>query len=110
MFWLKRKHCCKQAEEGVLPLEGSIPDMWSTTEMYLKLQRVYRARAEADAAKVLSIAQALQKDLGPSSTDLTEFSRHFCRHASHLRVARFRPLQLELSNPHNMGCLMEVWV
>lgn len=33
---------------GLLPLEGSIPDMHASTQLYLDLQRLYREKAEAD--------------------------------------------------------------
>ena len=33
---------------GLLPLEGSIPDMHASTQLYLDLQRLYRDKAEAD--------------------------------------------------------------
>jgi hypothetical protein len=32
---------------GQLPLEGSIPDMHASTQQYLELQRIYRAKADA---------------------------------------------------------------
>ncbi|XP_062002701.1 NEDD8-activating enzyme E1 regulatory subunit AXR1-like [Rosa rugosa] len=33
---------------GEAPLEGSIPDMTSSTEHYVALQKIYQAKAEAD--------------------------------------------------------------
>ncbi|KAB1201968.1 NEDD8-activating enzyme E1 regulatory subunit [Morella rubra] len=39
---------------GEAPLEGSIPDMTSSTELYVNLQNIYQAKAEAD---FLSIEQ-----------------------------------------------------
>uniref|UniRef100_A0A2N9I6X7 NEDD8-activating enzyme E1 regulatory subunit n=1 Tax=Fagus sylvatica TaxID=28930 RepID=A0A2N9I6X7_FAGSY len=33
---------------GEAPLEGSIPDMTSSTELYINLQNIYQAKAEAD--------------------------------------------------------------
>jgi hypothetical protein len=37
---------------GAMPLEGTIPDMTSTTEFYMALQRVYQDKAAADAEAV----------------------------------------------------------
>lgn len=36
--------------EGNVPLEGAIPDMHADSAQYLALQRLYREKAEADAA------------------------------------------------------------
>ena len=46
------------------PAQGSIPDMTATTESFLALQRLYRERAEADAAVLERHARALLQALG----------------------------------------------
>lgn len=37
---------------GRLPLDGVIPDMTATTELYLEMQRIYQAQAAADREAV----------------------------------------------------------
>ncbi|KAG7730097.1 hypothetical protein KL933_001177 [Ogataea haglerorum] len=43
-------------KHGVLPLSGSLPDMASNTEEYLKLQSIYRAKHEADKEELKGLA------------------------------------------------------
>jgi len=42
----------------VLPLDGDLPDMTSSTEAFVALQRQYRAAAEAEAREVSGLASA----------------------------------------------------
>lgn len=78
---------------GQPPLEGSLPDMHSTTQRYLELQRVYRDKAEADVAALTRHVAALLKSVGrdAGSIPVAEVKR-FCKHARQLRVVRCRPL------------------
>ncbi|KAK9831545.1 hypothetical protein WJX81_007869 [Elliptochloris bilobata] len=78
---------------GDLPLEGSIPDMTATTEAFLALQRLYRERAEADAAAVEARAAALLKRLGRDPGQLQRAAvRLFAKNARNLHVVRWRRL------------------
>ncbi|PSC68884.1 NEDD8-activating enzyme E1 regulatory subunit [Micractinium conductrix] len=85
-----------QEGQGQLPLEGSIPDMHASTQAYLDLQRIYHAKAEADAAAVEAHARALLEAAGrdPASLPASEV-RHFCKHARYLRIVRCRSLEEE---------------
>lgn len=47
-----------------LPLNGKIPDMTADTDSYIKMQGVYRAKAERDRKELLSNALALAEKLG----------------------------------------------
>ena len=75
-------------------MQGSIPDMTSTTDMYLQLQRTYWRKAEADAAAVEGHVQALLTSIGrdvqsiPHSTIL-----HFMKNARNLRHCPLHPKQ-----------------
>ncbi|GBF88159.1 NEDD8-activating enzyme E1 regulatory subunit [Raphidocelis subcapitata] len=83
---------------GCLPLEGSIPDMHATTDLYLRLQRVYRAEAEAHAAAVEAHAARMLAAAGrPGGGVAAGAARHFCRNARNLRVVRYRTLAEEVA-------------
>lgn len=94
--------------DGGLPLEGSIPDMTSTTELYLSLQRVYRARADTHCAAVLAHAHASLKTLGRNASEVKmEDARLVCRNARHLRIVRRPPVVRPASEMH-VDCLKRV--
>ncbi|CAK0763153.1 hypothetical protein CVIRNUC_003029 [Coccomyxa viridis] len=81
---------------GSLPLEGAIPDMTSTTQMYLQLQRTYRRKAEADAAAVKAHTQALLTSIGRSPQSIsTAAISAFVKNARNLRVVRYCTLEEE---------------
>lgn len=68
--------------------QGSIPDMTATTELYLRVQKLYRDRAEQDvaavAAHVSRLLQSLQRD--PHSISGASI-RNFVKNARNLRCA-----------------------
>lgn len=70
-----------------LPLEGSIPDMTSTTDLYLQLQRLYRDKAEADVAALAGHVRTILASLGRDKESIsTEAIRHFAKNARNLQV------------------------
>jgi amyloid beta precursor protein binding protein 1 len=78
------------------PLEGSLPDMASTTAAYVALQRCYRDKAVADAAAVAAHAKSVLRKLGRDENEVSaEEVRRACRHARHVRVVRFKSLAEE---------------
>lgn len=84
-----------QEGQGTLPLEGSIPDMTATTELYLKLQRIYREKADRDIALVEQHVQEILQRIGrPADSISHDAIRHFCKNARNLRVVTYRPLQV----------------
>ncbi|KAG2486394.1 hypothetical protein HYH03_014972 [Edaphochlamys debaryana] len=84
--------------QGTLPLEGSIPDMHATTDLYLKLQAVYREKAERDTAAVEAHVRQILGRLGrPADSISRETIKLYCRHARHLRCVRYRSLAEECS-------------
>jgi hypothetical protein len=94
----------EQEGAGALPLEGSIPDMTATTELYLQLQRIYRSKADEHCAAVLQHTQDLLAECGHDRGDVQmEDVKAFCRNARHLRVLRFRCIAAEASAVHADG-------
>ena len=75
--------------EGMLPLEGTIPDMTATTELYLQLQRVYRTRADSHIEAVQAHCKALLKNVGRAEDGISlEYIKLLCKNARHVRVVR----------------------
>lgn len=80
---------------GVLPLSGEIPDMTATTDRYVSLLRLYRAKHAKDVAAVWGYVRALLEAKGiplhgaGSIPGLDEdFVRETCKNARFLRVFR----------------------
>mmetsp|Transcript_8982 Transcript_8982/g.19249 ORF Transcript_8982/g.19249 Transcript_8982/m.19249 type:complete len:537 (+) Transcript_8982:66-1676(+) len=98
----------EQEGEGHLPLEGVIPDMHSTTDLYLRLQRVYKERADRDVRAVEGHVRAILGRIGrePSSIPL-EAVRYYCRNARNLRVVRYRTLSEEYGGDSGRGSLLQ---
>lgn len=100
-FWIMvaaLKAFVENEGRGALPLEGSIPDMHATTELYLRVLQLYRERAERDVAAVEAHARRLLQRLGrPADALPHDTVRLCCKHARHLRCIRFRTLAQETS-------------
>lgn len=86
--------------EGEAPLEGSIPDMTSSTELYVTLQKIYQAKAEADFLAIEQHVGDIIKKIGrdPDSISKT-IIKTFCKNARKLTVCRYRPLEDEFNSP-----------
>lgn len=66
---------------GETPLEGSIPDMTSSTELYVNLQKIYQAKAEADflvmEKRVRNLLEKIGRDPASiSKTNIKSFSKN----------------------------------
>jgi len=59
------------AEAKRLPVSGVVPDMVSTTDSFLDLQRIYVAKAEADRAKMREIVNQVCRDRGLPENHVT---------------------------------------
>ncbi|EFJ45116.1 hypothetical protein VOLCADRAFT_82490 [Volvox carteri f. nagariensis] len=98
-FWVMvaaLKEFVEDEGAGTLPLEGSIPDMHATTDMYLRVQHLYREKAERDVAAVEAHVRQLLARLGqPADSISHDTVRLYCRHARHLRCVRYRTLAEE---------------
>eukprot|EP00252_Welwitschia_mirabilis_P011517 TRINITY_DN25784_c0_g1_i2.p1 TRINITY_DN25784_c0_g1~~TRINITY_DN25784_c0_g1_i2.p1 ORF type:complete len:527 (-),score=124.25 TRINITY_DN25784_c0_g1_i2:341-1921(-) len=86
--------------EGESPLEGSIPDMTSSTEYYVSLQKVYQAKAEADYLAMEHRVRKILKIIGRQPESITSASiKTFCKNARKITVCRFRSLEEEFESP-----------
>ncbi|KAK3184372.1 hypothetical protein Dsin_031658 [Dipteronia sinensis] len=85
---------------GEAPLEGSIPDMTSSTEHYVILQKIYQAKAEADFLSIEQRVRNILKKLGREPESISKATiKSFCRNARKLKVCRYRLIEDEFSNP-----------
>ena len=102
-FWLLAKavkEFVANEGEGQLPLRGSIPDMTSSSDMYIDLQRVYQARARRDVESVAGHLSQILISMGrPSNSISMGEIKKFCHNSSFLRQVCFRSLSEEYSSP-----------
>lgn len=98
-FWILVKALKEFVEnegEGCLPVRGVIPDMTSDTQNYVKLQNIYKEKAEEDAHIIFLRVQEILSKLGKSLNSITEQEiKVFCKNAHCLRVLCGRSLKDE---------------
>ncbi|KAH9617913.1 hypothetical protein KSS87_006386 [Heliosperma pusillum] len=86
---------------GEVPLEGSIPDMTSSTEHYVNLQKVYQAKAEADFIAMEQHVQNILKKIGKDLHSISKtIIKSFCKNARKLIVCRYRMVEEEFNSPN----------
>lgn len=49
------------AQHGRLPVPGNIPDMKAESDVYVRLQHIYKKKAQEDAAEVMTMVQSIAK-------------------------------------------------
>lgn len=88
------------ANEGSLPLRGSIPDMISSSKYYIDLQRVYQKKAQSDIATFTSYLNQVLGSVGkPPDAVSDKQVKLFCRNAAFLRLVQSRSLSDEYNHP-----------
>lgn len=88
----------REQNDGAMPLEGSIPDMTSSTDAYVALQKLYKEKAEEDASAVYGHAQALLGEAGLNKETVSmEQARLFCKNCRHVRALHMQPFRAECS-------------
>ena len=74
-FWLlvrALKEFVASEGKGLLPLRGTIPDMTSSSDMYIQLQRIYQAQAWADMEALTGHLCQVLVNLSKSSSTVTK--------------------------------------
>lgn len=98
-FWIlvkALKEFVGKEGEGNLPVRGVIPDMTSDTQNYVKLQNIYKEKAEEDVHVIFLRVQEILVKLGKSPNTITQQEvKVFCKNAHCLRVLRGRSLKEE---------------
>ncbi|KAK1431880.1 hypothetical protein QVD17_08644 [Tagetes erecta] len=85
---------------GEAPLEGSIPDMTSSTELYVNLQKLYQAKAEADFLVVEQRVRNILKKIGRDPYSISKaVIKSFCKNARKLMVCRYKLIEEEFNSP-----------
>lgn len=66
----------------VLPVPGGLPDMKAQSDVYIKLQNIYKAKARQDAQEVLQTVRQLapDRDIDPTEVEL------FCTNARFIKL------------------------
>ncbi|KAJ2579620.1 hypothetical protein GGH95_003011, partial [Coemansia sp. RSA 1836] len=100
-FWLLvralRAYVHSDYARGMLPLNGSIPDMKADTKGYIALQRIYKQKAAEDVAQFATHVSRGLTDAGlPADYISSDEIAVFCRNASNLRLLRFTSLHDEI--------------
>lgn len=95
-FWLIVKAVREfviSRNDGRLPVSGSIPDMISSSEEYLKLQSIYAKKAREDIDSIFSIVQTLidSSSCSPGSS-LYDETKLICRNIRDLSVIHSSPI------------------
>ncbi|KAL2920288.1 hypothetical protein HK105_200361 [Polyrhizophydium stewartii] len=98
-FWLlvaALKRFVAHEGNGLLPVAGSLPDMKSDTDSFVKLQQIYRAKAREDTALVRAHLDHILVAVGRSTDSISdELVDRFCKNSSALAVIRYRSLEDE---------------
>jgi amyloid beta precursor protein binding protein 1 len=82
--------------EGKLPLMGSIPDMTSTTEGFIKLQQIYQNKSKEDIDRIADRVKNILNQIGKNSDSIPyEEIKTFCKNSYFLQVIRYRSLDEE---------------
>lgn len=69
-------------KHGQLPVPGGLPDMKAKSDVYIRLQNIYKAKARADAAEVLALTRS--HDGGSSATPAEV--ELFCKNAAFVKL------------------------
>ncbi|KAE8667684.1 NEDD8-activating enzyme E1 regulatory subunit [Hibiscus syriacus] len=84
---------------GEVPLEGSIPDMTSSSECYVSLQKICQNKSEADYHVIEERVRNILKKIGRDPHSIPKATmKSFCKNARKLKACRYRPIE-EYSNP-----------
>ncbi|KAJ6403920.1 hypothetical protein OIU84_012173 [Salix udensis] len=75
-------------------------DMTSSTELYVNLQKIYLAKAEADFLVLQQRVKSILKRIGRDPDSISKaMIKSFCKNARKLKVCRYRLIEDEFSNP-----------
>jgi len=84
---------------GYLPLVGVLPDISTKANIYVAMQKIFRAKAQADVEKFKKhLHDLLAKINRPKDDFEDDYINSFCRHAGSLRVIKFSPLHNEFDS------------
>jgi len=86
-------------KENRLPVSGVVPDMFSDSERFIKLQNLYREKAGQDAEIIQRKVHQVLESLGRPSESISEIEiKRFCREARFLKIQRGSNLSDEFNS------------
>ena len=87
-FWILVRSLKEFANQhNVLPLRGSLPDMFSDSKRYIELQNIYKNKAESDIQRVEELVQEALLDMQlPKEFISKEEIQTFCRNSAFLQI------------------------
>lgn len=92
------------------PLPGPIPDMTSTTDMYVELQRLYQQQAESDCKQLKALLQVLLVGAGRAEDAISdEEIEIFCKNAATLLSLHTSTLENEMMTVTSSGAFFFVF-
>ncbi|KAN0060147.1 hypothetical protein ACQY0O_008121 [Thecaphora frezii] len=83
-----------------LPLSGSLPDMKATSDIYVRLQSCYRAKAASDLAEFAKILEAVAAQAGVAGAIGQDEVEAFVKHAGYLKLIRGRSERQRFESPN----------
>lgn len=84
-FWIITEAVKKFYEQHKeLPLPGSVPDMKAQSEVYVKLQNIYKAKARKDIAEVKKAVEAHPRGHEVDSQEIETY----CKNAAFIKLVR----------------------
>jgi len=89
------------ANEGKnkLPLMGTLPDMTSTTEYYIGLQKIYQEKATHDVITVTkNVHDTLNKLNKPVDSISSDYIKLFCKNINTINIIKYKSLESEYNN------------
>ena len=99
-FWILA-HALRHfvAAEDRLPVSGVVPDMFSDSDRFIKLQNLYKEKANQDAEVIQRKVHQVLESLGRSTDLIPELEvKRFCRESRHIRIQRGSSLGREFSS------------
>lgn len=101
-FWVMvaaLKEFISNEGEGDVPLDGTIPDMTSTTDYYVALQKIYQEKAELHASAIEARVKNTCKKIGRDPQSIKKSAiKLFCKNSRYIQVIRFPPLEDEFNS------------
>ena len=90
-FWVIASALCDfHKVHGVLPLPGALPDMKAQSSDYIQLQNIYKSKARADLASIISQVRTTERSLSISSPAPEKEIEAFCKGAHFVKLIHGR--------------------
>ncbi|KAI9291709.1 hypothetical protein K502DRAFT_326148 [Neoconidiobolus thromboides FSU 785] len=90
-----------EGESKYLPISGTIPDMKSSTDNYIKLQKLYQNQSIIDLRAVRKHLNDIQASYDNEIVIGEDLLKTFCKNAHYLYLSETIPLHLEWDSAHS---------